>query len=98
LPQDEFLGEVVREKLVYYPTVTRESYKHTGRITDLFQLGKLQAAIGLDKLDTAEDRFMMCGRPSMLKDLCLLLDEHGFKETRSGTMGEYVIERAFVES
>jgi ferredoxin--NADP+ reductase len=25
LPNDEYLGEMVREKLVYYPTVTRET-------------------------------------------------------------------------
>ena len=31
LPHDEYLGEWVRDKLIYYPTVTREAFKHTGR-------------------------------------------------------------------
>ena len=35
LPNDEYIGEIVREKLVYYPTVTREPYKNNGRITEL---------------------------------------------------------------
>src|SRR6202012_2592978 len=34
LPQHEYLGELVREKLIYYPTVTRESFRNQGRITD----------------------------------------------------------------
>ena len=33
LPNDEFLGEMVRNQLIYYPTVTREAFKHTGRLT-----------------------------------------------------------------
>jgi ferredoxin--NADP+ reductase len=33
LPQDEIFGELVREKLIYYPTVTREPFRHVGRIT-----------------------------------------------------------------
>ena len=30
LPNDEFLGDLVREQLIYYPTVTREAFRHTG--------------------------------------------------------------------
>ena len=41
---------------------------------------------------------MICGSPSMLKDIGKLLDSRGFRETRNGEVGEYVIERAFVES
>ena len=41
LPNDEYLGEMVREKLVYYPTVTREPYKNNGRLTTLMECGKL---------------------------------------------------------
>ena len=33
----------------------------------------------------------------MLKDMGAILDARGFSETRSGHMGEYVIERAFVD-
>jgi len=37
LPEHEFLGEMVTEKLKYYPTVTREEFVHMGRITDLIE-------------------------------------------------------------
>ena len=41
LPEHEFLGESVREKLIYYPTVTREPFRNTGRITDLIASERL---------------------------------------------------------
>ena len=31
----EFLGDFVRDKLIYHPTVTREPFRNQGRITDL---------------------------------------------------------------
>lgn len=98
LPNHEYLGEDVREKLVYYPTVTREKYINNGRLTDLLRVGKLEKDIGLPRIDPARDRFMICGSPSMLKDICRMLDSRGFSETRNGHVGEYVIERAFVET
>ena len=33
LPADEFLGEMVAGKLLYYPSVTREPFPTQGRIT-----------------------------------------------------------------
>ena len=97
LPQHEYFGEVVRDKLIYYPTVTREKYENQGRLTDLIRSGKLMADIGLPALNPEHDRFMLCGSPAMLKDSCTLLDSLGFRETRAGEYGHYVIERAFVE-
>lgn len=97
LPNNEYFGDVIREKLIYYPTVTREEYKNTGRLTNLIDSGKLTADIGLPDLDPENDRFMLCGSPAMLDDLCAMLDSKGFKETRGGEVGHYVIERAFVE-
>lgn len=98
LPQNEFLGEMIKDQLIYYPTVTREDYDNQGRITDLMENGKLFADIGLEEMDLDNDRFMICGSPSMLKDTCRILDSRGFKEARHGDLGHYVIERAFVES
>jgi ferredoxin/flavodoxin---NADP+ reductase len=97
LPQNEFFGEVIQDKLIYYPTVTREPYRNTGRITDLLVSGKLAHDIGLPQPNPADDRFMLCGSPSMLKDTCRILNELGFEEARHGNLGHYVIERAFVE-
>ncbi len=98
LPTHEYFGDMVRDKLVYYPTVTREQYVNMGRITHLMESGKLYEDVGLPFMNPEHDRFMICGSPSMLKDTCKILDQHGFSEARHGDMGHYVIERAFVES
>ena len=97
LPGNEFFGDEVKEKLIYYPTVTREEFRNQGRLTDLMTSGKLFSDIGLDKADPTTDRFMICGSPSMLKDTCAILDGWGFEESRHGIQAHYVIERAFVE-
>jgi ferredoxin--NADP+ reductase len=97
LPQHEFLGELVKEQLLYYPTVTREIFEHRGRLPDLLRGGKVAEDLGLDNLDAQHDRAMICGSPAMLKDLSALLDEMGFAiSPRIGEAGDYVIERAFV--
>jgi len=98
LPEHEYLGEQIRNKLIYYPTVTREKFRNNGRLTDLIRIGKLARDIGLEPMNPETDRFMICGSPSMLKDICTLLDSGGFTESRHGQAAHYVIERAFVES
>jgi ferredoxin--NADP+ reductase len=97
LPNNEFFGEMIAEKLLYYPTVTREPFRNSGRLTDLMVSGKLTDDLGLPALNPETDRFMLCGSPSMLKDTCAILDGLGFSEARHGNAGHYVIERAFVE-
>ncbi|WP_166255624.1 ferredoxin--NADP reductase [Marinobacter salicampi] len=97
LPNNEFFGEMVQGKLMYYPTVTREDFRNQGRLTDLMESGKLMSDLGLPEFNLEDDRFMICGSPSMLKDTCAILDRQGFKESRHGDLGHYVIERAFVE-
>ncbi|MDB5395231.1 MAG: ferredoxin--NADP(+) reductase [Rhodospirillales bacterium] len=98
LPSHELLGEEIAEKLIYYPTVTREPFVNRGRLTDLIESGKLFADIGLPLLDPARDRAMICGSPSMLAETAALLDARGFGiSPSSGVPGDYVIERAFVE-
>ena len=97
LPKHEFLGEMVREQFLYYPTVTREPFKNQGRMTDLINSGKLFADLGLPAFNPKEDRIMLCGSPQMLKDTKALLEERGFKEGNTTTPGDFVVERAFVE-
>jgi len=98
LPQHEFLGELLRDKLLYHPTVTREPYATTGRLTEHIENGQLAASHGLAPLDPAQDRFMLCGSAAMLQDCRALLDQRGFHVSpRIGESGDYVIERAFVE-
>ncbi|MBK6470824.1 MAG: ferredoxin--NADP reductase [Betaproteobacteria bacterium] len=97
LPNHEFLGELVTSKLRYYPTVTRESYKNMGRMTELMHSGKLFTDLGVPPLNPAEDRVMICGSPAMLRDLKHLLEERQFKEGNTTKPGDFVIERAFAE-
>ncbi|WGD29897.1 ferredoxin--NADP reductase [Ancylobacter sp. WKF20] len=97
LPDNEFFGELVREKLVYYPTVTREPYRNQGRITDLITSGKLFEDLGLPPLDKEDDRVMLCGSPQLLDDMRVILKERGFEEGSTTEPGDFVIEKAFVE-
>lgn len=97
LPNDEYVGEMIREKLIYYPSVTREPYKNEGRITDLINTGKLFTDIGLPSFDKAHDRIMICGGPGVLKELADIAVAAGFNEGSSNQPGEFVVEKAFVE-
>ncbi|KAB7777110.1 ferredoxin--NADP reductase [Xanthomonas sp. LMG 12460] len=98
LPQHEFLGETIREKLLYYPAVTREDFRNRGRLTELLESGEMQRTLGLPPLNPEHDRAMICGSPQMLADLRHTLDARGFVASpRIGSPGHYVFERAFVE-
>ncbi len=98
LPDHEFFADLVRDKLIYYPTVTREPFANRGRITDLIESGQLFSDIGMNPLDPEHDRVMIYGSPAMIRDCCALLDRRGFEVSpHIGAMGDYVIERAFVE-
>ncbi len=97
LYQHEYLGEIIREKFLYYPTVTREAFRHEGRITEHLDKGRIQQDLGLPALDPKQDRAMICGSIAMLEDISTKLDEFGFEVSpNQGTQGDYVIERAFV--
>ena len=97
LAGDELLGELVAEKLRYYPTATREPFVHNGRITDLLESAKLTDELGLPPLGPETDRVMMCGSEVFLKDMVALLERRGFAEGSANRPGTYVIEKAFVE-
>jgi ferredoxin--NADP+ reductase len=103
LPHHELLGETIRDRLLYYPAVSREDFTHNGhdhrgRITEQLDNGHIADVLGLDPLDAKHDRAMICGSPQMLADFRAILDARGFSASpRIGTAGEYVFERAFVE-
>ena len=98
LPNNEFFGEEVKNKLIYYPTVTQEDFRNQGRLTNLIKSGKLFTDIGLPPINPKEDRAMICGSAEMLKDTQELLDSLGLEVSpRIGQPGDYVIEHAFVE-
>ncbi|MDO1510272.1 MULTISPECIES: ferredoxin--NADP reductase [unclassified Neisseria] len=98
LPEHEYLGEMVKEKLIYYPVVSREEYPHQGHITDLMRSGKMFKDIGLPMMNPEHDRAMLCGSPAMLKDVSAVLNEFGLVVSpKMGQRGDYLIERAFVD-
>jgi ferredoxin--NADP+ reductase len=98
LPAHPFLGAQIRQKLLYHPTVSRDAFRNTGRLTAQIADGRLADASGLPPLHPARDRFMICGSPSMLAEIRALLDQRGFQVSpRTGHPGDYVFERAFVE-
>ena len=98
LPDNEFFGDVVRQKLIYYPTVTREPFRNQGRITTVVESGQVFKDIGLPPLYPETDRAMICGSPAMLADISAMLDARGFQISGgTGQPGDYVVERAFVQ-
>jgi ferredoxin--NADP+ reductase len=99
LRDDPHLSEIIRERLLDYPSATREALAHQGRVTTLFDSGRVCADLGILPLDPVVDRAMVCGSMRMIADSARLLDQKGFIVSPAiGVPGDYVIERAFVES
>ncbi len=97
LPNDELIGDLVRDKLIYYPTVTREPFRNRGRLSAALESDRLATDNGLLPIDRDQDRFMLCGSPAMLADIRTILKARGFEEGNHGEPGDYVIEKAFVD-
>ena len=97
LPKHDFLGEYIRNQLIYYPTVTRDPFRNRGRITDLMTSGKLFRDVNLADLDAEKDRVMICGSLALLHDTRELLLDRGFVEGNHGEAGHFVVEKAFAE-
>jgi ferredoxin/flavodoxin---NADP+ reductase len=97
LKANEYIGELAAEKLIYYPTVTREPFQNEGRITDLIRSGKVFADLGLEPLSTADDRVMICGNPHMTAELTKYMEDQGFEMGANNKPGTFVIEKAFAQ-
>jgi ferredoxin--NADP+ reductase len=98
LIEHELFGDLAREQLLYYPTVTREAFKTEGRITDRILSGAIFKDLGLpmEKFDAAEDRIMICGAMAMIKEVAGILESQGLEEGSNAEPGDFVLERAFV--
>lgn len=96
--EDELIGEEARAKLSYYPTVTREPFKHAGRITDRILSGECFKDLGMDcsAFDPEQDRIMLCGSMAMIKETAAILESQGLVEGSNAEPGDFVLERAFV--
>jgi len=97
LPNDDLIGELVRNQLIYYPTVTRDPFRNRGRITDLMTSGKLFSDANLAPLASEHDRVMICGSPALVHDMRALLLGKSFIEGNHGEPGQFVVEKAFAE-
>jgi ferredoxin/flavodoxin---NADP+ reductase len=97
LNDHEIWGEITQGKFLFYPTVTREDFHTTGRITDAMYTGKIQQQLGLDLFDPVHDRVMICGSNEMNMELRrYFIDELGCTEGNASQRGEFVLEKAFV--
>src|SRR5712664_2854251 len=97
LTHHEYLGEQVRNQLVYFPTVTRERFRYQGRVTSRIETCKLFSYTDMPALGPAVYRVMILCGPAMLTDLSAMLDARGFHICpRLCEPGDYVIERSFV--
>ena len=97
LPDDPLIGEMVGDKLRYYPTTTREEGPRMGRITDNLVSGKVFADLGIPPLDAGFDRAMVCGSLAFNLDIKTVLEAAGLREGANSAPAEYVVEKAFVD-
>ena len=96
LKDDPLIGELVGDKLLYYPTTTREDFPRMGRVTDNLSSGKVFADLGLPPMDPATDRAMVCGSLAFNVDVKAILEGFGLREGANSEPLEYVVEKAFV--
>ncbi len=96
LKDDPLIGELVGDKLIYYPTTTRGPFHHMGRVTDNLSSGKVFADLGLPKMNAAEDRAMVCGSLAFNVDVKAILEGFGLTEGANSDPQQFVVEKAFV--
>lgn len=96
LKDDPLIGELVGDKLRYYPTTTREDFHHMGRVTDNLTSGKVFVDLDLPRMNPEEDRAMVCGSLAFNVDVKKILEDFGLKEGANSDPQQFVVEKAFV--
>lgn len=96
LPDDPLIGELVGDKLTYYPTTTREEFHHMGRVTDNLTSGKVFTDLGIAPITPENDRGMVCGSLAFNTDMKTVLEGFGLEEGANSEPKQYVVEKAFV--
>ena len=96
LAEDPLIGEMVGDKLLYYPTTTREEFARMGRVTDNLSSGKVFADLGLPQMNPEEDRAMVCGSLAFNVDVKAILESFGLHEGANSDPKQFVVEKAFV--
>ena len=95
IDKDPLIGEYA-EKLLYYPTVTREEFHTKGRITELLKSEKIFQDLHLAPISRETDRAMICGSMGLNKNIKEFLEVSGLKEGARNSPAEFVLEKAFV--
>ncbi len=100
LQADEMMQELIGAenlaKIRYYPTTTREHSPKMGRITTLLQDGTVFADLGIDPINPATDRGMVCGSLDFNTDIKAILEDFGLEEGANSDPKTFVVEKAFV--
>ncbi|MCV3273307.1 ferredoxin--NADP reductase [Roseobacter sinensis] len=97
LPRDPLIGELVDEKLHYYPTTTREASDIEGRVSDHIRDNRIFSALGMPRWSADADRVMICGNLALNKDVMALCEEHGLEEGANSDPKHFVVEKAFID-
>ncbi|SER02601.1 ferredoxin--NADP reductase [Thalassovita taeanensis] len=97
LKDDPLIGELIGDKLRYYPTTTREQSPKMGRITDLMRSGEAFRDLGVAPINRETDRAMVCGNLAFNIELKEMLEGYGLREGANSDPKEYVVEKAFVD-
>ena len=92
----ELIGDGFADKLIYYPTTTRQKSPKMGRITELLETGELLRDLGIDRISPETDRAMVCGSIGLNTDMKRILEGFGLREGANSEPAEYVVEKAFV--
>lgn len=99
----QFRKELESFGATVYQSVTREDPTDnvfSGRITDNIRSGKLFSDLELDitEFDKTRDRIMICGGPSFNNEIREMLESVGWIHGTMRSPGDFVQERAFVET
>jgi len=95
LAEDPLCGEFAG-RLVHYTTVTREPWANQKRITTCLEDGQIYRDLGVEPLNPACDRVMVCGSLDMISDVKTICEKAGLREGSNAHPSEFVIEKAFV--
>ena len=97
LNDHEIWGEITQGKFKFYPSVTREDFINTGRITNAMYDGSVYEKLGVEPFDKEKDSAMICGSMPMNLEFKEYFEKMGCVEGNSSTRGDYVLEKSFVE-
>ena len=97
LNDHEVWGEITQGKFKFYPSVTREDFINTGRITNAMYDGSVYKKLDVEPFDKEKDSAMICGSMPMNLEFKEYFEKMGCKEGNSQTRGDYVLEKSFVE-